>query len=259
MVSLGTVKIRRGIFQGDSLSPLLFVLCMVPLSLILRKVKFHYGSGDKKTRINHLLFMDVLKLFEKSNDQIDSLVNEVYTFSEDIGVEFEIKKYVVLVLKLGKVHKVNSIGLNLPHEKLMKTIDEEGYKYLGTLEYDKVKEKEMKTEFVREYKRRLRLILSSKLNRKNNIKAINSWAVAIMRYGAGMLEWRFYELKELDRKTRKLLTMHKGLHPKSDVDKLYVSRKEGGRGLVSSESTIRNEEYNLGWYIRIRMKVCFNE
>ena len=37
----------------------------------------------------------------------------------------------------------------------MKTIDEEGYKYLGMLEYDKVKENEMKMEFVREYKRRI--------------------------------------------------------------------------------------------------------
>ena len=136
--------------------------------------------------------------------------------------------------------------MNLLHEKLMKTIDEEGCKYLGILEYDKVKEKELKTEFVREYKRRLRLILRSKLNRKNNIKAINSWAVAIMRYGVGVLEWRFYKLKELDKKTRKFLTMHKGLHRKSDVDKLYLSRKEGGRGLVSCESTIRSEEYNLG-------------
>ena len=36
----------------------------------------------------------------------------------------------------------------------MKTIDEEGYQYLGILQYDKVKEKEMKTEFVKNYKRR---------------------------------------------------------------------------------------------------------
>ena len=36
----------------------------------------------------------------------------------------------------------------------MKTIDEEGYQYLGILEYDKVKEKKMKTEFVKNYKRR---------------------------------------------------------------------------------------------------------
>ena len=57
---------------------------MVPLSLILTKVKPHYEFGDKKTSLNHLLVMDDLKLFAKSNDQIDSLVNSVYMFSEDI-------------------------------------------------------------------------------------------------------------------------------------------------------------------------------
>ena len=77
-VSPGNVEIRRGIFQGDSLSPYFFVLSMVPLSLVLRKEKFHSEFGDKKTRINHLLFMDDLKLFATSNDQIDLLVNTVY-------------------------------------------------------------------------------------------------------------------------------------------------------------------------------------
>ena len=73
--------------------------------------------------------MDDLKLFAKS------LGNTVYKFSEDIGMEFEIKKCRVLVLKRGKVDKVKSRGLNLPNGKLTKTIDEERYKYLGTLEY----------------------------------------------------------------------------------------------------------------------------
>ena len=85
---------------------LFFVLCMVPLSLILRKMIFHYEFSDKKTRINHLLFMDDLKLFVKSNDQIDSIVNTVYTFREDIGMEFGIKKCGVLVLKRRKVDKI---------------------------------------------------------------------------------------------------------------------------------------------------------
>ena len=52
-VFLGIVEIGRVIFQGDSLSPLLFVLCMVSLSLILN-VKFHYKFSDKTTRLNHL-------------------------------------------------------------------------------------------------------------------------------------------------------------------------------------------------------------
>ena len=93
----------------------------------------------------------------------------------------------------------------------MKIFDKEGYKYLGILEHEKVEEREMKTEFVREYKRRIRLILISKLNAKNKRKAIHSCPVTIMRYGARVLEWRVNKLKELDRKTQKLLTTHKGL------------------------------------------------
>ena len=56
-------------------------------------------------------------------------------------------------------------GLNLPHGKLMETIDEEGYTFLGILEHDKVKEKEMKTNLLQ----KIRLILISKLNGKNTV------------------------------------------------------------------------------------------
>ena len=54
------------------------------------------------------------------------------------------------------------------------------------------------------------------------------------------------KLKELGRKTRKLFTVHKGPHLKSNVDRIYISRKDGGRGMMSCESTIRSEENNLG-------------
>ena len=43
--------------------------------------------------------------------------------------------------------------------------------------------------------------------------------------------------------------MYGGLHPKSDVDRLYVKRKEGGRGLISVERCIREEENHLGFYV----------
>jgi len=44
--------------------------------------------------------------------------------------------------------------------------------------------------------------------------------------------WHQEELQKLDRKTRKLLTIHGQHHPKADVDRLYVPRKQGGRGLM---------------------------
>ena len=79
--TLGIVNIRRGIFQGDSLSPLLFVVSLIPLSMVLRQIKIGYDLGNRKGLINHLLFMDDLKLYGKNEKQVDTLVNTVRIFS----------------------------------------------------------------------------------------------------------------------------------------------------------------------------------
>ena len=135
---LGVIHIRRGIFQGDSLSPLLFVLCMIPLTLILRKSTAGYDLA-KEFKVNHLLFMDDLKLFGKSEDQIDSLVQTVQVFSEDIGMEFGLKKCGVLLMKRGK--KVRFDSNTILDGRIMREIEEEGYKYLGILEVDMMRER----------------------------------------------------------------------------------------------------------------------
>ena len=246
--TLREVDIRRGISQGDSLFPLLFVLCMVPLTWLLRRAKAGYEWAKKGFKLNHLLLIDDLKLLAKSKNQRDSLVQTVHIFSEDIGMQFGIKKCGVLIMERGKV--IRTDGIRLPDGQHMKDIDETGYTYLGILETDKIKEKEMKEKFSKEYLRRLRLILRSKLNGRNKIMAVNTWAVSVMRYGAGILKWNTDELKSLDRRTRKFMTMHGALHPKSDIDRVYLSREMGGRGLISCEGCIRMEENNLGWYVR---------
>ena len=46
---LGNVRIRRGVFQGDSLPPLLSVLVLIPLTIILRKMK----AGTSLVRKGH--------------------------------------------------------------------------------------------------------------------------------------------------------------------------------------------------------------
>ena len=92
-------------------------------------------------------------------------------------------------------------------------------------------------------------MLKSTLNGKNKLTAINTWAVAIFRYVVGILYWKESELKEIDRKSRKTMTMYGALHPNSDVDRLYIKRKEGGRGLISVEMCVSDEENSLGFYV----------
>ena len=63
---LGEVDIKRGIFQRDSSSPLVFILALTPLSLILKKAKATYEFLGSNVKINHLLFMDDLKLYSRN-------------------------------------------------------------------------------------------------------------------------------------------------------------------------------------------------
>ena len=60
---LSEFHIRQRIFQGDSLSPLHFIIGMIPLSILLKREKLGYLFGPDGKLINHLLFMDNLKLF----------------------------------------------------------------------------------------------------------------------------------------------------------------------------------------------------
>ena len=63
---IGQARIEKGILQGDSLSPLLFVLCMEPISRLANNnnvPKIEINLTDKTFHLNHLLFMDDIKIF----------------------------------------------------------------------------------------------------------------------------------------------------------------------------------------------------
>ena len=246
---LGEVKINRGIFQGDTLSPLLFVTALIPLTHILRKSKAGYEFSKTKVKVNHLLYMDDLKLYAKNEKSLDSLLQTVRIFSKDIGMEFGIDKCAMLSLKRGNI--VASDGIKLPDKSLIKSMKEgESYKYLGILQTDRIWHKEMKIEVGREYKRRVRKLLETKLNGGNLVKGINTWAISLLRYSAAFLDWTKAEVEQLDRRTRKLMTMHNALHPKSNVDRLYLPRKDGGRGLLGVEDTVHIATASLQRYVR---------
>ena len=99
------------------------------------------------------------------------------------------------------------------------------------------------------------MILKSELNARNEITATGALAVPVLRYNFGIINWRTEEIKIIDRKTRKILTMYKVHHPKADIDRLYVKRKEGGRGLVQVEGAYKAEITNIAEYLNTNYKV----
>ena len=161
-------------------------------------------------------------------------------------MEFGLKKCRCVILKRGKV--VATEGVVLPDRQIMRPIEEDVYKYLGILKTDKIEESEMKVKFGKKYIRRVKFVLKVKMICKNKIVAINTWAISVLRYRVGLVKWNKEEVQKFDRKTRKMI-MYGTLHPKSDIDRIYV-RRERGRGLISCENCIWSEENNLCWYVK---------
>ena len=73
--SLTEVKIQSGIFQGDALSPLLFMIVMMPLNYILRKYTAGYTLSKSLEKINDLMCIDDIKLFAKNEKELESLIH----------------------------------------------------------------------------------------------------------------------------------------------------------------------------------------
>ena len=94
--SLAEVKIQRGIFQGDALSPLLFVIAMMPLNHILRKCIAGYKLSKLQEKINQCTWT-TSNFLPKTKKIGNPNIN-----CQEIGMEFGIEKCAMLVMKSGK-------------------------------------------------------------------------------------------------------------------------------------------------------------
>ena len=86
---------------------------------------------------------------------------------------------------------------------MIEEVVDEGYKYLRILDRNDIFQEKMKEKFQKEYYKRVRGVLKSKLNGRNVINAINIWAVATVLYGTGIINWNKGKLDKIDRQTRK--------------------------------------------------------
>ena len=155
--------------------------------------------------------MDDLTLYGFNGNEIDSLVQTVKVVYEDAGMSFGIEKCAALAVKRGKEDESN--GIDLGEKRAIQSADDEGYKYLVVLA------KEVSAKDEGEYEKRMskacyvRPILKSKLVARNIFQGMDTRAVPAICYWASLIQWAKEELEYLNKKLRKPITMHGGLHP----------------------------------------------
>ena len=147
-ITIQDVRINRGIYQGDSLSPLIFCLTLDPLSKIIKDLNIGYNVGKvrgqdaNKEIISHLLFMDDIKLFADSDENLQKLIQTVHDYSNDIHMEFGLDKCAKCTIKTGK--KMETDGFELQDGSIIQDLQEDAsYKYLGIEENTNIQHKKM--------------------------------------------------------------------------------------------------------------------
>ena len=73
--------------------------------------------------------------------------------------------------------------------------------------------------------------------------------VPFLRYSAAFIGWRKCESLAVDRKTRNLFMIYRGLHPKSNLDRLYIPRNDRGRDLIAIEGCVELAVKGLEVYV----------
>ena len=108
---------------------------------------------------------------------------------------------------------------------------------------------EMKRKVKEVYQKSITLLMKTHLNGENLFLALNTWAISVTRYSAAFLDWKKEETKELDRWTRKQLIASRALHPKSNVMRIYIKRRYGGRGMINVEECCAAELRSIDFYL----------
>lgn len=157
-------KIERGILQGDSLSPLLFVLCMDLLGrqLNAEHPKVQIRLENERAHItNHLLFIDDLKLMATDDENLIRMLNVTKRFFKTVGLEMNASK-----------SATNSEACK-SSEELLGGI--KGYKYLGIIENASSKPTHESYECIRkEMLERVKRLCDTKLNAQNLFRSLTS-------------------------------------------------------------------------------------
>lgn len=127
------ITYKRGLFQGDAFSPLLFCLCLGPVSLDLSRLKILTVHAINRPVVNNLKFMDDIKLFARNQVELIEMIEHTKETSEAIGMELGPMKCATAVMEKGSFAKAKDIQIG-PGDCIRNLLGDQAYQYLGLIQ-----------------------------------------------------------------------------------------------------------------------------
>ena len=93
------------------------------------------------------------------------------------------------------------------------------------------------------------MIFKTELFSKYSFEATNSYTILALSHAFPFLDWNFAELEIIDRETRKTLQQYHAILSPSDVTRLHIPTKNGGRGLTNITNHYKNTAINFSSYL----------
>jgi hypothetical protein len=268
------LKIRNGVLQGDTLSPLLFCVCIAVISHYLNANLDPYvtsvgndGDPERILRWNHTYFVDDLVMYSKDSAALQQAVDGVARIGRYFGVQLNAEKSAIYHIRpSSRDGQPVLVRPETPEQRLPVLEKNSFYPYLG------VKASEM-TDFIGMWKSgadvvltKARTIWSSVLTFRQKVTAFNAVCLPKMKYIVGNEIYggvSFSVLREyasdLDQSVKNLLTELHARHRCSSVGRLYLSPREGGLGLGSFKQGMYEALVYAYCYVAIRksLKPCW--
>ena len=251
MVVSRWINIFRGFLQGDSFSPVGYCLTVVPIGMLI-SVSDGYvlgKPGDRSLKRTHSLLIDDLKVYQKDHEKMVAVNEIIVTASLDTGATYGIKKCAEIVIKHGSI--VKGEGLDVLGER-MHCFDpekEEHYKFLGVEQGCGFVKEVVLCRILKEIDVRTRSLSDTGLHDRHLMKALKTRVIPVAAYVMNMVKFSNADLHEMDAVIKRALRENKMLGKQSSDERLYMSRKEGGRGLKSFSEVYKVTKIRVACYM----------
>ena len=259
------LQIRSGVLQGDSFSPLLFCLAMTPISHALNNTKCHYTTASgklSKTQLSmsHQFYMDDLKLYANSQENLNVLLQVVQTISNAISMKINSKKCAVAHFIPKRLRTVGEVDQPTDNGDIPVLEGGLHYKYLGMDQELGMKQSITWDRVVDKCIDKFRRVWTSDLTFRQKVEAHNTTIIPALTYvssntikGGGKFDAQLFKGEQLDKEFRKILKEEKVRYKASAVSRLYLPSDKGGIGLKSVRDSIEESTIYTWAYLCTRV------